>query len=352
MGKHFKQKNKKTIVSLWLVLLLFTAAASAAGGFLFLYQRGVCEKFFSIMKRNLPGLAINETSKATQPAEEHPREIFNDVLSEDIMKAKINELTKSKDSAGKSIRHSGQPQMDIAQMLKKTYKFDPPLLAVIVDDGGYNLELAKRAAALEIPLTWAIIPYLPYSKAAAAAAAAKQIPFLLHMPMQATADKDRSKYIIGKGMSPEEIKEDCEKALDSLNGAIGMNNHRGSLATTDEELMKHVAETLLERQLVFVDSSTTDKSIAQKTFLDAGVAALRNNGFLDNTPDKRAIAAQFKEAAKNAKRHGYAIVICHFRPATMMFLEELNKNKGKIPVKMVTIPELLINMLNYPAKEN
>jgi hypothetical protein len=34
------------------------------------------------------------------------------------------------------------------------------------------------------------------------------------------------------------------------------------------------------------------------------------------------------------------IVICHFRPATLLFLEKLNKEYTKLPVRLVTLPEM------------
>lgn len=71
-----------------------------------------------------------------------------------------------------------------------------PLLALIVDDGGYQLDLTKRIAALGIPLTWAILPDTKFAVETAALADSKKIPYLLHLPMQAQSDKDGSKELL------------------------------------------------------------------------------------------------------------------------------------------------------------
>ncbi|MDO4560500.1 MAG: divergent polysaccharide deacetylase family protein [bacterium] len=221
------------------------------------------------------------------------------------------------------------------------YSGPVPLLALIVDDGGGQMEYTKRVAALDMPLTWAIIPYQRYSKETAALAASRGVPYLLHLPMQAEVDKDGAQYIIGKGMSADSVRQKTAAALDSLPGAIGLNNHRGSLATADAVLMEPVMAELKRRGLIFVDSRTSGKSVAYATALSAGVEALQNRGFLDNTADKNAIAARFREIVKNAQKRGALVVICHFRPSTVMFLEELAKNYKNLPVKLVTAPEML-----------
>lgn len=218
-----------------------------------------------------------------------------------------------------------------------------PLLAILVDDGGSQIELTKRVDALGIPTTWAIIPYRPHSKETLALAASKRRPCILHLPMQAQVDKDSEsgKFIIGRGMSAESVRERTEKALDTLPGVVGLNNHRGSRATESLSLMEPLMEVLKKRGLVFVDSRTTAKSVAYSAALKAGVPALQNRGFLDNSADKKEIAKRFDELLRLARKRGALLIICHFRPATVAFLEELNSRYASLPVRFVTVPEML-----------
>lgn len=341
MGKHFKNQDQKKTSKRPALTALIIAALVIGGLFAFLQFSGE-KKPVPVSQPERPA-AESPTAPAKTPAlskDETAGTVYNGTLSSDIMKDKINELISADaKKTGKSAKQEIAPSAPYTK--DKTYNFDPPLLAVIIDDGGNNMELAGRAAALDIPLTWAIMPYQRHSGETAAAARSGNIPFLVHLPMQAIVDKTDSEYLIGDGMSGEQIKKICADALDSLNGAVGINNHRGSKATSNKEIMEYVVGAVRDRGLAFIDSRTSSSSVAYNTALEMGVPALKNNGFLDNTPDKNAIAAQFKKAEKTAERRGAAVVICHFRPATMAFLEDLSKNKGSLRVKLVTIPQML-----------
>ena len=210
----------------------------------------------------------------------------------------------------------------------------------MVDDGGNSLDMAKKIASLDLPLTWAILPYTKYAVETAAIADKAGTPYLLHLPMQAEIDKDPKEYLVGEGMDRNMIRGITVKALDSLPSPIGINNHRGSLATSKWDVMVPIIDVLKERKLLFLDSRTSNKSVAYEAAKAAGITAFRNRGFLDGTPDKDSIRARFDQAVKTTQQRGDMIVICHFRPATLLFLEKLNKNHTELPVRLVTLPEM------------
>jgi polysaccharide deacetylase 2 family uncharacterized protein YibQ len=216
-----------------------------------------------------------------------------------------------------------------------------PILAILIDDGGYSMETAKSLASLGMPMTWAIIPYTPHAKETAQYAASKNIPYIVHMPMQAVSDKSGGEYIIGKGMASDAVKKKTEEAIASLPGAVGMNNHRGSLATSDKGAMAPLMEVLKAHNMIFVDSRTHAKSVAYDVAVQNGVKALKNNCFIDGTADVSAMQKRFDEAARTAEKRGSAVAICHFRPATLKFLTGLAKKKDSLSVRLVTIPEMV-----------
>ena len=215
-----------------------------------------------------------------------------------------------------------------------------PVMALVVDDAGEQMKLTKRVADLSLPLTWAIMPYTKYARKTADLAAEKGVPYLLHLPMQAEVDKKGGPYLVGLDMSAKRIRGITASALDTLPDPIGISNHRGSLATSDKNTVEPVVLELKARQLMFLDSSTSVKSVAYDVAKAAGITALKNNGFIDGTPDENKIEAKFKEAVNDAVIRGSVIVICHFRPATVNFLEKLDAKYEKLPVRMVTIPEM------------
>ena len=214
------------------------------------------------------------------------------------------------------------------------------MLAIIVDDGGYSVEFAKRVAALDLPLTWAILPGEVNSNNFIKIAKKNDIPFLIHFPMQAEIDKAPLKGAIGEGMSSEEIGALISGAFEEMPEAVGLNNHRGSLATSSKQIMEPVIDEIKSRSKIFVDSRTSSKSVAFDIAKKSKIRALINRGFLDGNADKKVIEDRFKEVVNLTLKNGYAIVICHFRPTTVEFLEELNKRKDEIGVRLVTIPEM------------
>lgn len=317
MGRHFRKNTRyERLLKLLLLLLLTASAVFAAGSFL----------VRDFGRDDTPSVA-----SAPAPTEKTVEKNETDARSADV---------KPADTPAEPADESVKPEVErprpiVADDGKK------PILALIVDDGGSQTGLAKRLADTGLPLTWAIIPYTRSASETAKMADSKRIPYLVHLPMQAQSDKDGSSdYMVGRGLAPEQITDITKKALDSLPGAIGINNHRGSLATSIVEIMEPVIYELKARGLIFVDSRTSEKSVAYNVAVINGVPALRNRGFLDGSPERGEIEKRFSEVVRLAEKRGDAIAICHFRPSTVAFLESLAARKDTLPVRLVTIPEM------------
>lgn len=271
-------------------------------------------------------LTQNETSalpeRKTVYAE---KEKFN-LGTEKITEAYI--VTEEKSSEGSTAPAVNAPDPDGRKRV-----------AIIVDDGGFNPAYAEEVASLELPLTWAVIPSQKHSERFVTIAKGKNIPYLVHMPMQAISDKKPDKGAIGKGMSSEEIKKKINEAFELIPGAVGLNNHRGSLATSKKEIISPVIDIIAEKGLIFIDSNTYNKTVGYETAKEKGVRTYKNNGFLDTAADKNKIREKFDKVISSNKRENL-VLICHFRPETIKFLKELNEVYKNIPITFVTIPEL------------
>lgn len=312
MGRHFrKNTGYERLLKLLLLLLLVASAVFAAGSFL-TRDSGQDSQSASTAEKKEANAESDDVNAG--PVAVGPIDIPVDTPEEPADKSEKPVVTDN----GKK-----------------------PLLALIVDDGGNQTDLAKRLAATGLPMTWAIIPHTRLASETAKLADSKRIPYLVHLPMQAQSDSDgSSEYMVGRGLTAEQITDITRKALDSLPGAIGINNHRGSLATSITEIMEPVIYELKERGLIFVDSRTSEKSVAYNVAVINGVPALRNRGFLDSSQEKSEIEKRFNEIVRLAEKRGDAIAICHFRPATVAFLESLAARKNALPVRLVTIPEM------------
>lgn len=319
MAKHYKKAKDKRKRGIVLALLLLAAAAA----------------FYAV--------ALNNQGRYAKTAEQESPPVVAAAPSP-TPEPKTREWVAVSADEGLPTAHEADETPKTAAPSGAYRPADgTPLLAILIDDGGSQIKLTKRVAALDIPTTWAIMPYREYSKETAQLAASKSVPYILHLPMQAQADKDSEtgKFIIGRGMTADEVRAKTEKALDSLPGVAGVNNHRGSRATESVELMEPFMQVLKSRGLFFVDSRTTGKSVAYDTARKAGVPALQNRGFLDNSAEKAVIAKRFDELVRNAQKRGALLIICHFRPSTVAFLEELNTRYKNLPVRFVTVPEML-----------
>lgn len=216
-------------------------------------------------------------------------------------------------------------------------------LAVIVDDCGYDMSSVRTLLNTGLPLNFAVLPYKPYSSDVLEMIKSDGRVALLHLPMEPV---DRSAMSEGSStictdMSKDKILELTRKAINSLPGVSGVNNHQGSKATADSATMTTVLQELRNQDLFFVDSRTSSKSVARDKAVAMGVPTARNDIFLDNSSDVQAIRKQIYKAMDIAEKNGSAIAICHARPNTAkawsMYAEEI-KNTG---IELVPITDLL-----------
>jgi hypothetical protein len=146
---------------------------------------------------------------------------------------------------------------------------------------------------------------------------------MLHLPMQSLGNEIPEAQQLHAGMSASEISELVRGMLQDVPYVAGVNNHQGSLATTDGPLMADLMAVLRERNLFFVDSRTTAATVAYDAAQDARVpCAYRNVPFLDDVEEVPAIRKQLQLALRDAQEKGEAIAIGHPHPETLRALSE------------------------------
>jgi polysaccharide deacetylase 2 family uncharacterized protein YibQ len=219
------------------------------------------------------------------------------------------------------------------------------LLAIVVDDWGYNLgPLAMRLLQLDVPLTMAILPELAYSKRALAEVLGHGKVPLLHLPMQPERVEElgAGTPAVMVGMPAAEIRTLVLRLLDGLPGVVGVNNHMGSEATRHGPEMLAVMRALDERGLFFLDSLTTPASVAYDAARQAAIPALRNDIFLDReTQDPQVVEQRLRWLIERARERGQAIGICHVNAASVQILEQVLPQLRDGEVRAVTLTDLL-----------
>ena len=144
------------------------------------------------------------------------------------------------------------------------------------------------------------------------------------------------------GMKQDEIRIRLDNALATLTNVTGVNNHMGSAATSDTGTMRALMSELQARDLYFVDSLTSAKSVAYAEAQRAGIPAARNRIFLDyDNENESAITTNLHRLVQSARSSGFAVGIGHPHRATAAVLTRELPGLIKEGVRFVTISELM-----------
>lgn len=215
-------------------------------------------------------------------------------------------------------------------------------VAVIFDDAGGSVEDLEEIIAIGRPVTVAVLPGLRYSKEVAERASAAGLDVFLHLPLE----PEDSGRVPGPGsittaMSDEEIRAAVRAGLATVPGAVGLNNHMGSRGTADERVMRAVLQVVKERDLIFVDSVTSARSVAAPLAEEMGIPAARRHVFLDNVDAPAAIRAALRRLATIALRRGSAIGIGHAQRLTPAVLKEMVAEFERQGIELVPVSVLV-----------
>lgn len=215
-------------------------------------------------------------------------------------------------------------------------------MAIVIDDFGYSKEPIGAFALIDRPLTFAILPYHPFSNEAAARGLSSGHQLILHLPMEPLARTEQSeKSTITLAMSDEEIQDMTKKAIQTIPGLIGVNNHQGSRATADKRVMKIVLGQLKANSLFFLDSRTNGQSVGAESARQMGVRTGENELFIDNSDDVSAIKGKLRTAQDMAIRHGSVTVIGHARMNTAAAVKEMIPELEASGIKLVFVSQIV-----------
>jgi uncharacterized protein len=189
-------------------------------------------------------------------------------------------------------------------------------VAIIIDDFGNDGAGTKEMLEINRPLTCAVIPFLENTKLDAEAAHKAGHEVIIHIPME--PHKGNPKWLGEKGitgnLTEEQVKSILKEAIEDVPYAVGVNNHMGSKATEDEQIMKAILEVIKERNMYIIDSKTSMNSIVKKIAEDLEVPVLERAVFLDNQKDIDSLKRQIRQLEQIALEKGYAVAIGHVGP--------------------------------------
>ncbi|WP_230500601.1 divergent polysaccharide deacetylase family protein [Sutcliffiella rhizosphaerae] len=219
-------------------------------------------------------------------------------------------------------------------------------VAIVIDDLGNNMKGTEEILYLPVNLTVAVMPFLPSTKNDAELAHKLGHEVILHLPMEPL--KGKSSWLgpgaITSTLTDEEIYKRVNEAIDSVPFAVGINNHMGSKITANKHIMRIILGVCKERNLYFLDSKTSHKSVVSETAAELGVPYLENELFFDEIMTTNHIVKQTNQLIKKTEVDDSIIAIGHVGIAGD---KTANVLKEYIPIlqkraEIVTLSNLLI----------
>lgn len=215
-------------------------------------------------------------------------------------------------------------------------------LAIILDDLGNDRRAADAVFELPYPLTISVLPNHEHSQEIAEEAERRGYQVMLHLPMQAVATEKAEAQELRPGMPASEVSRLVNQFIQDIPGAVGVNNHQGSEATSNPALMRELMPVLREHHLFYIDSRTTAATVAYETAQSAHVpSGFRNVPFLDDVTEVAAVRKQLELALRGAREKGEAVAIGHPHPATLQALREVLPNAQSEGVRLTFASQLV-----------
>ena len=212
-----------------------------------------------------------------------------------------------------------------------------PLVSIVLDDMGLNQFHSDWAVSLKAPLT---LSYLPYAKDLAnqtQSARAQGHELLVHLPMEPRGAADPGPGALMVNMDQLEIEKLLARALYAFPGAIGVNNHMGSLFTADYRAMSIVLMQIKSSGQLFLDSLTASNSLVSQLGDKFNVPVVSRDVFLDDIDEKDEIVRRLREVERVALDKGTAIAIGHPRLTTLRVLEEWLSNLAEKKIRLAPL---------------
>jgi uncharacterized protein len=196
-----------------------------------------------------------------------------------------------------------------------------PMIAVVIDDLGLNRRGTAALNRLRAPLTLAFLPYATDLEEQTRAAGAAGHELLVHVPMEPRSEDWPGPNALTSQLGPAELVSRLRSHLRSFRGFVGVNNHMGSLLTTDPERMAIVMAELRQRGLLFLDSRTSPDSVAAREAARSHVPFAQRDVFIDNELELNSVLRALTHVENIARHRGYAVAIGHPHDVTIEALK-------------------------------
>ncbi|MGM0501218.1 MAG: divergent polysaccharide deacetylase family protein [Bacillota bacterium] len=271
-------------------------------------------------------------------------ELLSDYRREIIKKFKNNfdvvDFTWQDKDQSKLVMELGFKAQDEFKLMTHQIVFTQPhpkaKMAIIIDDFGFNRRGTAEILSINRPLTAAVLPFRPYSEKDAELAKEAGLEILLHQPLEPMkSQSDPGAGAIDTKMSEAELEETFLKNLNSLPQISGVNHHMGSKASTHTGVMSKLMEIIKERDLFYIDSSTSHDSVGVKMARRYNIATKENHLFIDNADQKAEVEKMILRLAKIALEKEELLIIGHVKENTAHAIKDSIPKLEQMGIKLV-----------------
>ncbi len=304
--KKRRRKGKNTFKKNILIIISVLTIIALVGFGYFLGKKA--EPAHVKKDTDLEKLAKLKTQKPEKNVLKKPIPRKPEVLKKQKIKVGTKKIDKNATSFSK------------VKKVKLAYRGKTPKLAIIIDDIHHQKQLSM-IQRLNMKITPSIFP--PYSLAKKSHLLAKNLKhYMIHLPMESANKKlnTQSKTLM-TSFSDEQIVDRVMDLRKLFPNGRYVNNHTGSIFTSNYTAMKKLYIALRLEGFVFVDSFTQATSKVEKIAHEYGDVYVRRDNFIDNIKTVKSIQHQLKLAVKKAKKNGYAIAIGHPYKETIQALK-------------------------------
>jgi len=296
-----RKKPHRSKRGLLFFLLLFVMASLVAFGY-YLGQNN---------RKPSPKAEKTTVSHPKKAGAEKPSAIFSSITPKEPRKE-----VKAPPAAPKT--HKSVKREEKAEVVL-AYRTEKPKLVIIIDDIS-NAKQLQQIKALNMAVTPSIFP--PSKLSMQSHRLAKGLKhYMIHLPMESGNRQFNRQYktlkvSFGRAQMEARIKE-IRRLFPK---ARYINNHTGSVFTSNEKAMQMLYGIMRQEGFVFIDSRTSSATKVKKIAHAYGDAYVARDVFIDNTLTVSSIHRQLRKAVKIAGKKGYAIAIGHPHKETMRAL--------------------------------
>lgn len=216
-------------------------------------------------------------------------------------------------------------------------------VAILIDDIGYDPEALRRLLAIEVPMAFSVLPHTPHARSSAEAIHRAGREVLLHLPMEPHGypDRDPGRGALFASMTARAIRQTLLEDLQSVPHARGVNNHMGSKFMEERDPLRIVFAVLQERGLFFVDSLTTEASVARELAAERSLRFAQRSFFIDDAEDHSRAVMHLERLLDTRDSWSEMLLIGHPYPETVSALEETIRRFPAAGIRVVRLVDLV-----------